>query len=77
MVESVRLVVLMAFCSQGDNVLDATSLVSCLDEWLKLKPQSGKVRCMLLLSLARREGLKCGEMSRIANKGLVVPLIIF
>ena len=54
MVESVKLVVLIAFCSQGDNVLDATSLVSYLDEWLKLKPQSAKVCCMLLLSLARR-----------------------
>ena len=43
MVESVKLVVLIAFCSQGDNVLDATSLVSYLDEWLKLKLQSGKV----------------------------------
>ena len=57
MVESVRLVVLIAFCSQGDNVLDATSLVSYLDEWLKLKLQSVKVCCMLLISLARREGL--------------------
>ena len=37
MAESVRLVVLIAFCSQGDNVLDATGLVSYLDEWLKLK----------------------------------------
>ena len=46
MVESVKLVVLIAFCSQGDNVLDATSLVSYLDEWLKLKLQSGKV-CFL------------------------------
>ena len=43
MVESVKLVVLIAFCSQGDNVLDATSLVLYLDEWLKLKLQSGKV----------------------------------
>ena len=32
MAESVRLVVLIAFCSQGDNVLDATGLVSYLDE---------------------------------------------
>ena len=47
MAESVRLVVLIAFCSQGDNVLDATALVSYLDEWLKLKPQSGKVYNLL------------------------------
>ena len=54
MAENVRLVVLIAFCSQGDNVLDATGLVSYLDEWLKLKPQSGKVCCTLLLSLTKR-----------------------
>ena len=53
MAESVRLVVLIAFCSQGDNVLDATGLVLYLDEWLKLKPQSGKVYCTLLLSLTK------------------------
>ena len=53
MAESVRLVVLIAFCSQGDNVLDATGLVSYLDEWLKLKPQSGKVCYTLLLSLTK------------------------
>ena len=51
MAESVRLVVLMAFCSQGDNVLDAAGF---LDEWLKLKPQSGKVRSLLSPSLTKR-----------------------
>ena len=56
MAESVRLVVLIAFCSQGDNVLDATGLVSYLDEWMRLKPRGGKVCCTLLLSQTRREG---------------------
>ena len=39
----VRLVVLIAFCSQGDNIPDATGLASYLDEWLLLKSQLGKV----------------------------------
>ena len=37
MAESVRLVVLIAFCSHGDNVVDATGLVSYLDELLDLR----------------------------------------
>ena len=56
MVESVRLVVLIAFCSQGDNVLDATDLVSYLDEWLKLKPQSGKVYMLYVTTFTGQKG---------------------
>ena len=33
------MIVLIAFCSQGDNIQDALSLATYIDQWLELKPQ--------------------------------------
>lgn len=40
--EGVRLVVLVAFCSQGDNTGDAKALVAHLNQWMELCSGQGE-----------------------------------
>ena len=41
--ESIPLAVLLTFCSEGDNIVDAVNLFLYLNDWLKLVPRE-KVR---------------------------------
>ena len=37
--EGVSLAVLLAFCSEGDNISDAVNLFLYINDWLKLVPR--------------------------------------